>query len=125
MNAQMLYALIIEDDKLVKWSIAETVKGEGLEVYSVEDCHSAFEMAKKYDFHIILADVGDEKAETLKKLVQIQKIQANSSFVLMTSHTSNEIKDYTGELKVLGILEKPFELGRARALIRESLVPNR
>ena len=125
MNAPVRNALIIEDDMLVKWSVAETVKGEGLEVYSAEDCQSAFEMAKKYDFHLILADVGDEKAETLKKLVQIQKIQANSNFVLMTSHTSSEIKDFTGELKVLGILEKPFDLGRARILIRESLVPNR
>lgn len=109
-SASLLKVLLIERNKLLKWSIIQMLKEKGMGIYSEDTCLEAVEVAKMHDFHLIFAEVGADKSESLKTLRQIQKIQPKSRIVLMTSFPESEIKEQLGGLEVAAILEKPFEL---------------
>lgn len=106
--------LVVDDELLIRWSVAETLAGLGLAVDQAGDAKSAlrFVTAEGKEFDVIVLDLRLPDMKDLSLLATLRQLQPNASIVLMTAFGTDEVVDRAIALGVCSILYKPFELGR-------------
>ena len=114
----MLKALVIDDDKLIRWSLAEIFTQQGHEVDAASTPAEALAHVQKTNYQVIFADFELEETNTLELLIFIQGQQPEAAIVILSALPRTEIEPMLKELKILRILDKPFEPELIRSIIR-------
>ena len=66
--------MIVDDERLVRWSISNGLRKDSHEVFCAQDGEEAVEQAKKITFDLVITDFkmpGMNGAEVLKQLKQL------------------------------------------------------
>lgn len=114
----MLKALVIDDDKLIRWSLAEIFTQQGHEVDAASTPAQALALVQNTNYQVIFADFELEESNTQELLTSIQELQPEAAIVILSALPHTEIEPMLKELKILRILDKPFEPELIRSLIR-------
>jgi DNA-binding NtrC family response regulator len=118
-----LTALVVDDEPLVRWSIAETLRGRGYEVLEAGDgdgaLHAIFEGDVVPD--VVLLDLRLPDCTDLRLLETVREILPNAPIILMTSFGSPEVTQRARELGAYAVLDKPFDLNDLDPLIAHAL----
>ncbi len=101
--------LVVDDDKLIRWSLNEIFSQEGCQVDAVATVSQALEQAKDKTYHLILADVEISNEDGIGMLVRIKEFQPTSMIIIVSAFPKSKIEPLLKSLKIFCIIEKPFQ----------------
>jgi DNA-binding NtrC family response regulator len=104
--------LIVDDDMLVRWSLASILTDHGCTVSEREDARSAARAVEASPgvFDVILLDHRLPDTDGLQLLPRLKALAPDSKVVMMSAHMSGEEIDEAMRLGACAFVSKPFDL---------------
>jgi len=112
----MLKVLVIDDDKLIRWSLREILAQDGHHVDVASNINDAFSQTEKVSYQLIFADFEIENENCVDMLKQLQKSHPETRIVILSAQSQKQIEPQIEGISVHAIIEKPFDSGQIRAL---------
>jgi DNA-binding NtrC family response regulator len=112
----MLNVLVIDDDKLIRWSLKEIVAQEGHHVDVVSSINDAFSQAEKLSYQLIFTDFEIEDENFPHMLKKLQKSHPETQIIILSAQSQKQIEPQIAGISVHAIIEKPFDSQQIRAL---------
>jgi two-component system response regulator AtoC len=121
-NFPILRVLVVDDEFLIRWSIAETLESAGHEVLQAETGRDALGMLTDPTLAIdaVVLDYRLPDSNDLALLAEIRQLAPERPVILMSAFDSREIDQGARSLGAYDVLTKPFDLQHLHALIREA-----
>ena len=91
--------LIVDDEYLIRWALAQALSEAGYEVSAAEDGWKAFEMAQKECFDFVVTDLFMPGLDGWKLLEKLCRLPAPPRVIVMTAHGE---EDYPKTVKERG-----------------------
>lgn len=103
--------LVVDDEPLVRWAVAETLNGHGYDVFEAGDAASARQLfsGSRTPPDVVLLDLLLPDSSDLGVLQFIRDASPATPVVLMTAYGSPQILADAARLGVR-VLDKPFEM---------------
>jgi two-component system response regulator PilR (NtrC family) len=113
---------VVDDEALIRWSVAETLSAVGMEVSQAYDGVSALRLLVdgSRPFRVIVLDFRLPDVKDLSFLARVRQITPTSAVILMTAFGTPEVSAGAVELGVFQILHKPFELIDLATLVKNA-----
>jgi DNA-binding NtrC family response regulator len=107
-----LRVLVVEDESLIRWSIAETLERMGHTVVEADDAKSATRtLADTPDrVDVVLLDYRLPDSNDLKLLARIRQLAPHSAVLMMTAYGTPDVTRDALELGAYGVVDKPFDM---------------
>ena len=107
-----LRVLVVDDEPLVRWAIAETLLAEGYEVDEAGDAdttiHTLCTAASLPD--IVLLDLCLPDSSDLTLLETVCLIAPEATIILMTAYGTQAVRERARCLGAAAVLDKPFDV---------------
>jgi DNA-binding response OmpR family regulator len=113
--------LIIDDEKLIRWSLNHIFLQEGYEVDSAATTDEATHFARTQPYDLILADLevcGGQAKTFFPGLVRDQK---EAKIIIITALPTDQAERQLGDFKAHRIMEKPFASEEIKSLVKAAL----
>lgn len=117
----MAKLLIVDDDKLIRWSLKEIFVQEGHAVDVEASTAGALGLAKTEAYDLIVADVEINEQDGIEMLKKIKALQPATRMIILSAHTKKEIELQLGSFSINAIVEKPFRSDQIRLIARKAL----
>ena len=121
MKPQPLRILVVEDETLIRWSIAETLAEEGhtvMEATSAATAVKALEDENAID--VVLLDYRLPDSNDLGLLANVRRLQPRSAVVIMTAYGTPEMTEGALALGAHCVVGKPFDMRALESLVVEA-----
>ena len=121
-NLRALRVLVVEDELLIRWSIAETLAQAGHTVLEAPDGASAIRALQNDGQRIdaVVLDYRLPDSDDLTLLSTIRRLSPASAVVMMTAFGTPEMEQGAFALGVYEVLHKPFDMHHLEPLLREA-----
>jgi DNA-binding NtrC family response regulator len=115
--------LVVDDEPLVRWSVAETLGDCGYRVTQAPDAASAIEAIAAADGSpdVVLLDLCLPDSNDLRALSVIHRLFPATRIVLMTVHADPELFADARRRGAMAVLRKPFEVNDLAPLVERAL----
>jgi DNA-binding NtrC family response regulator len=107
-----LRALVVDDEPLIRWAIAETLRTDGYDVEEAGDAdgtiRALFDNPARPDLVLLdlrLPDCGD-----LSLLETVRRLVPAATVILMTAFGTPDLRERARRLGAACILDKPFDV---------------
>ena len=111
-NSPVLRVVVVEDELLIRWSIAETLTHAGHIVIEAEDGAVAVQAltnaAEAVDAVVLDYRLPDSNDLTL--LATIRRLSPDSAVILMTAYGTPEVTKGAIDLGAYQVMHKPFDM---------------
>lgn len=116
--------LVVDDEQLVRWSIAETLRSHGFEVLEAVDGRTALDVIDHSDRPpgAVLLDLRLPDGDDLSLLVDVRRHLPKVPVILMTAFGTPEITLDAKRLGAFTVLDKPFDLDELEGLLARAFV---
>ncbi len=114
-----LRILVVDDEALIRWSLAETLNEFGHHVVEVGDGRGT-ELAVRSaspEFDVVLLDYRLPDSNDLSLLASIRTWSPHTQVILMTAFGRPEVVRGALELGAFRVISKPFEMGDIANLV--------
>lgn len=116
-----LRVLIVDDEPLIRWSVAETLARVG---HTVTEASDAKETLRRLSAEpvpdVILLDYRLPDSNDLKLLETIRGVAPNSSVIMMTAYGTPAVQDGALKLGAYRVVSKPFEMRDLAPLVQQA-----
>jgi DNA-binding NtrC family response regulator len=110
--------LIVEDELLIRWSLAETLRGLGALVVEAADARAALDhLHLGHDFDVAVLDLRLPDCADLRLIVLVRQALPGARLIVMTAFGTPELQQRARALGVSHVIDKPFDLDRMAGLI--------
>jgi DNA-binding NtrC family response regulator len=118
----MSTVLIVDDEALIRWSLAESLAAAGFGVVEAGSAREALQQVSSRHSGISVAvlDLRLPDSSDLSLLRQIHALEPRCRIILMTAHGTPEILDEARRAGAFGALLKPFDMSRIVGLVRDA-----
>jgi DNA-binding NtrC family response regulator len=118
-----LRVLVVDDEPLVRWSIAETLRGRDYEVLEAGDADSALRILLdgQVEPDAVLLDLRLPDCQDLRLLETLRLILPDAPVILMSAFGTPETTQQARELGAYAVLDKPFDLDTLDPLLAEAV----
>ena len=99
--------LIVEDEKVIRNTLAEFLTSEGYTVSQAGSVAEAMELAKATDFHAAVCDVQLPDGDGIALLKRLQQIHASTFVLIITAYASVEVAIEAFKAGAFDFLVKP------------------
>lgn len=113
--------LIIEDEKLIRWSLRQRFQEEGLSVEEAEDGANGLSMVANQTFDLVMLDYKLPDMTGLDVLRQIREHDADIVVVMMTAFSSVENAVEAMRLGAYDYVSKPFKMDELMLTVVKAL----
>ena len=115
--------LVVDDEPLVRWSIAETLRAHGCDIVEASDAHGALEVVldSALEPDAVMLDLKLPDSDDLSLLEAVRRTLPQVPVILMTAFGTPEVIDEAKRLGAFTVLDKPFELDELDLLIERAL----
>ena len=119
---QTLRVLVVDDEALLLWSIAEALKQGGHTVIEAASARAARDVlsSERQPIDAVLLDLRLPDSNDLQLLEEVRRRLPLSGVVLMTAHGAPEITDAALRMGAFAVLAKPFDLHSLEPLLRNA-----
>jgi len=110
--ARPLCVLVVEDEPLIRWAVAETLTGAGHSVREAPDAATALRAVGQASqpFDVVLLDFRLPDSDTLSLVEGIRQKSPASAIVMMTAYGTPHVIDAAKGLGVYEVIGKPFDV---------------
>lgn len=120
----MSAVLIVDDEALIRWSIAESLESEGFSVVEAGCASEALQqLDSRRDIGLAILDLKLPDSHDLSLLRQIRELAPECRLILMTAFGTPDILDEARQAGAFEVLSKPFDMRRIVALAGDALTP--
>ncbi len=115
--------LVVDDEPLVRWSIAETLRLNGCRITEAGDGHTALASLVKPAIppDVVLLDLNLPDSADLTVLTGVRRLAPSAAVILMTAFATPEIVAGARTLGAFTVLDKPFELGQLDEIVQSAI----
>jgi DNA-binding NtrC family response regulator len=122
-----LHVLVVEDELLIRWAIAETLGHAGHTVIEAENGAAAVRAltntAEAVD--VVMLDYRLPDSNDLTLLAAIRRLSPRSGVILMTAHGTPEVTTGALDLGAYQVMDKPFDVHDLEPLLLEAFAARR
>ena len=114
--------LVVDDEALIRWSLAEMLGERGYAVTEAGDARTAvaaIESAAE-PFDIVLLDYRLPDSADLRLLEKVRHLAPTSQVIMITAHNSPELAQGAAALGAYRVVSKPFEVESLAALVNQA-----
>ena len=105
--------LVVDDEALIRWSVAETLGEQGWQVTEAADAESAMvafpEIAEASG--LVFLDLRLPDSDDLHVLAAMRRLSPRTPVILMTAHGTPDLADAARALGAFAVIDKPFDMG--------------
>jgi DNA-binding NtrC family response regulator len=114
--------LIVDDEPLIRWSIAEALGERGYSVVEAGTGSAAIEevLASSEPFCVIVLDLRLPDSDNLSLLTRLQNLAPDARIIMMTAHGTDEVGEEAHARGAYGFMNKPFEISVMASLVGEA-----
>ena len=102
--------LVVDDEELIRWSIAEHLRGEGYRVVEAEDGEAALLAVDREGPDLVLTDLKMPKVDGLELLRRLRQGDHDLPVIVLTAHGAVDSAVEATRLGAGAYLTKPFDL---------------
>lgn len=113
--------LVIDDEKLIRWSLKEILTQEGYEVDTVDSADEAINLAKNTPYHLIIADLELQDESGIEILKTIREFRSDIVTIILSAYPIHKNQPGFKDLDVFATIEKPFKSEQLLAITKEAL----
>ena len=114
--------LVVDDEALIRWSLAEMLGERGYTVTEAGDARmalAAIETAQD-PFDVVLLDYRLPDSADLRLLEKVRRLAPSSQVIMITAHNSPELAQGATALGAYRVISKPFEVESLAALVSQA-----
>ena len=121
-NSPTLRVLVVDDEFLIRWSIAETLESAGHRVLQAETRRDALRILTDASTPIEAVVLDDRLPDSndLTLLSHVRALAPERPVILMSAYGSTDMAQGAKDLGAYEVLNKPFDLQRLHSLIRQA-----
>jgi DNA-binding NtrC family response regulator len=114
--------LVVEDEALIRWSIAETLARGGHTVLEAGNKSSAVRTMRdsRDPIDVVLLDYRLPDSDDLGLLADVRRLTPDSAVVMMTAFGTPEVTRGALEMGAWRVVNKPFDMHGLEALVLEA-----
>lgn len=114
--------LVVDDEALIRWTLAETLADRGYTVTEAGDARMAVAAIERADnpFDVVLLDFRLPDSADLRLLETVRRLTPNSQVILITAHNSPELAQGAAALGAYRVISKPFEVDSLATLVNQA-----
>jgi DNA-binding NtrC family response regulator len=118
----MAAVLIVDDETLIRWSLAESLESAGFTVTEAGTAREALQalLSCRSERCVVLLDLKLPDSSDLGLLRQILASAPAARVILMTAHGTPEVLEEALQLGAFGVLTKPFDMNLIVDRVREA-----
>jgi two-component system, NtrC family, response regulator AtoC len=121
-NPSQTRVLVVDDEPLIRWSIAEALTDNGYTVVEAGTGRAAIQetAGASRPFGVIVLDLRLPDSDNLSLLARLQSLAPGARIILMTAHGTGEVAEEARALGAYGFVNKPFEISAMASLVNEA-----
>jgi DNA-binding NtrC family response regulator len=113
--------LVVDDERLVRWSVAETLTARGYDVVEAGDARSAMQaFGAGATINLVLLDLHLPDTDDLRVLACIRRKAPEMPVILMTAFATREIVEEAMS-RGASVVTKPFDLNDLALAVERAL----
>ncbi len=120
-----LQVLVVDDESLIRWSLAEVLADSGCVVDEAGDGASAVSLLDGKRFDVVLLDYRLPDSNDLHLLETIRNLSPRSTVIMMTAFGTAEMVEGALRLGAYRVVPKPFDVHDMARLVAEAPRPAR
>ena len=122
MTPETLRVLVVDDELLIRWSLAETLTESGHVVSEAADGAHAVRAVEDgtRSFDVVLLDYRLPDSDNLNLLARIRRAAPQAQVILMTAYGMPEVIKGALDLGAYRVLSKPIDMSHLESLVREA-----
>ena len=102
--------LVVDDEPLIRWSVAEKLQDEGWFVRTVADLASARLCLAEENWDLLICDVKLPDGEGTELLGEMSGAGRRLPILMITAHGDDQLRASAVEAGALEVIDKPFEM---------------
>jgi DNA-binding NtrC family response regulator len=114
--------LVVDDEPLIRWSLAEALGERGFDVTEAGDGKMALAAIENAvdAFDVVLLDFRLPDSADLRLLERVRSLAPSSRVIMITAHNSPELVQGAAALGAYRVVSKPFEVEMVAALVNQA-----
>ena len=118
----MVAVLIVDDESLIRWSIAQSLEAEGFPVLEAATAREALAcLGQREDIGVVLLDLKLPDSSDLGLLRMLRHQAPTSRIVLMTAHGTAEVLEEAVRAGAFRAVGKPFDMDDMVGIVRDAI----
>jgi DNA-binding NtrC family response regulator len=113
--------LVVDDEKLIRWSSSERLQRDGYEVLAAESGEQALELVAQSTPDLMLLDVRLPGIDGLSTLQRALGLHPDLAVIMMSAHSTVDIAVEAMKLGAIDFLVKPFPFASLDAAVGRAL----
>ncbi len=120
-SPNMVPILVVDDESLIRWSVAESLEAEGFTVLEAGSAREALAcLHNHHDIGVVLLDLKLPDSTDLGLLRHLLRLAPTSRVVLMTAHGTADILEDAIRAGAYRAVGKPFDMDDMVAIVRDA-----
>ena len=118
----MVAVLIVDDESLIRWSIAQSLEAEGFPVLEAATAREALAcLGQRSDIGVVLLDLKLPDSSDLGLLRMLRHQAPTSRIILMTAHGTADILEEAVRAGAFRAVGKPFDMDDMVGIVRDAI----
>jgi DNA-binding NtrC family response regulator len=109
--------LIVDDEKNIRFTVAQSLAGLGMETDSAENGEEALAKLKNKDFGLILLDLHMPGLDGMEVLREVRELRPDIRVIIMTAYGTVERAAKAISLGAIDFIQKPFVPKEIRQMV--------
>ena len=121
-NCRPPRALVIDDEPLLRWSVAATLEEQGWQVTEAADVESAMAAFSEVAgaAGIVFLDPRWPDADGLQVFADLHHLSPSTPIILMTAYGTPELVELARRHGAFAVIDKPFDVGDLVPLVERA-----
>jgi DNA-binding NtrC family response regulator len=116
-----LRVLVVDDEPLIRWSVAETLMDSGSSVVEATNGQGAIQvLTTSAPIDVVLLDYRLPDSNDLRLLSMVRRTSPASQVILMTAYGTPEVTAGALQLGAYRVVHKPIEMNELADLVAEA-----
>ena len=127
LNKNLPHVLVVDDEALIRWSVAETLSARGMTVSQAADGASATHLIETSPepFDVVVLDLRLPDVNDLSLLEKVRGLSPRSRVIVMTAFGTPDVVRQAIALGASRVVPKPFEMQEMGALVDAAVLAGR